>query len=324
MQAADDSALLRQYAESNSEAAFAALVTRYVNLVHSVALRDVGNSHDAEEITQAVFIILTRKAGKLRHRKTLSSWLFEATHLTANNFVRSEMRRHRREEEAHMQSVLNESGIEGWQQIAPLLDAGVMALREKERQVILLRFFENRSLREVGLALDASEDAVEKRVSRALEKLRRFFARRGVTLSAPTIAGAVSTNSIHAAPAGLANTISAVALAKGAAVSGSTLTLVKGALNVMAWTKAKTAVAVSVATLLAAGTTTMVIVDHRQHVQPTITGIGVALRVRGHALEIDSVLPNTPAAKAGLHKGLVIQQIDGTDIVGKPLRSVWP
>jgi carboxyl-terminal processing protease len=58
---------------------------------------------------------------------------------------------------------------------------------------------------------------------------------------------------------------------------------------------------------------------HESQKQPTITGIGVSLRVRGDALEIDSVLPNTPAAKAGLHSGLIIQQIDGTDIVGKPL-----
>jgi DNA-directed RNA polymerase specialized sigma24 family protein len=98
MQSTDDSLLLRQYAENNSDEAFTALVTRHINLVYSFALRHVGNLHHTE-ITQAVFIILAKKAARLRHDKALSSWLFHATHLTASNFVRSEMRRHRREQE---------------------------------------------------------------------------------------------------------------------------------------------------------------------------------------------------------------------------------
>src|ERR1035438_6174095 len=142
MQPMDDSALLRQYAENNSDEAFAALVTRHVNLVYSVALRQVGNPHAAEEITQAVFIILAKRAAQLRHDKALSSWLFQATRLTANNFVRSETRRHRREEEAYMQSVLDEAGTEIWPRIAPLLDDAVAGLREKDRQAIVLRFYE--------------------------------------------------------------------------------------------------------------------------------------------------------------------------------------
>src|ERR1700722_9059630 len=109
MQPADDGVLLRQYAENHSDGAFAALVSRYINLVYSVAMRQVGNPHHAEEVTQAVFIILAKKAASLRHDKALSSWLFQATRLTANNFVRSEMRRHHREQEAHMQSIFNET-----------------------------------------------------------------------------------------------------------------------------------------------------------------------------------------------------------------------
>ena len=127
-------------------------------------------------------------------------------------------------------------------------------LGEKDRNAIVLRFFENKNLREVGAALGASEDAAKMRVNRALEKLRKFFTKRGVTLSAAAIAGAVSANSVQAAPVGLAKTISAVALAKGAAAGGSTLTLVKGALKIMAWTKAKTAIVVGVGILFAAGT----------------------------------------------------------------------
>jgi RNA polymerase sigma factor (sigma-70 family) len=256
----DDSALLRQFTENHSDEAFAALVTRHINLVYSVALRQVGNPHAAEEITQAVFIIMVKKAVQLRHDKALSSWLFQATRLTANNFIRSESRRRHREEEAYMQSVLNEAGTEVWPRIAPLLDSAVAGLREKDRRAIVLRFYEGRNLREVGLALGASEDAAEKRVSRALEKLRQFFTKRGVDSTAATIAGAISANSVQAAPVALAKSVTAVVIAKGAAASGSTLTLIKGALKIMAWTKAKTVVVTAAVVLLAAGTTTTVVV----------------------------------------------------------------
>src|SRR5882672_9514215 len=114
MQSADDSGLLRQYAENHSDEAFAALVARHINLVYSVALRCVGDPHQAEEVAQAVFIILAKKAAQLHHDKALSSWLFQATRLTASNFIRGETRRHRREQEAHMQSVLNDSGSDAW------------------------------------------------------------------------------------------------------------------------------------------------------------------------------------------------------------------
>jgi len=254
MQPTDDRALLRQYTENNSDDAFAALVTRHINLVYSVALRQVGNPHHAEEIVQAVFIILAKKAAQLRQEKALASWLFQAPRLTANNFIRSESRRHRREEEAFMQSVLDEAGTAVWPRIAPLLDDAVAALRTKDREALVLRFYEGRNLREVGAALGASEDAAEKRVNRALEKLRKFFTKRGVNSTAEIIAGAISAHSVSAAPVGLALKISAVAVAKGAAAGTSTLTLVKGALKIMAWTKMKTAIVVAVSVLLVAGT----------------------------------------------------------------------
>ncbi len=255
----DDIALLRQYAEGRAESAFATLVEKYVNLVYSTALRSAGHPHAAEEITQAVFIILARKAGQLPRNVVLSGWLYQTTRLTAANFLRTEIRRQKREQEAYMQSLLNEPGPEVWPQIAPLLDAAMERLGEKDRHAIVLRFFENRNLRDVGLALGASEDAAKMRVNRALEKLRKFFAKRGVTLSATAIAGAVSTGSVQAAPVALAKSITAVAVAKGVAASGSTLTLVKGALKLMAWTKAKTAIIVGTGLMLAAGTTTVTV-----------------------------------------------------------------
>ncbi len=249
----DDIELLAQYARDNSEAAFAALVTRHVNLVYSTALRNAGNPHAAEEITQAVFIILARKARSLSPQTVLSGWLYQTARLTAANFLRAEIRRQNREQEAYMKSLLNEPEPNVWPQIAPLLDAAMARLGEKDRNAVVLRFFENKSLGEVGRALGASEDAAKMRVNRALEKLRKFFSKRGIVFPAALIAGAVSANSVHAAPAGLAITVTATA-AKGAAAATSTLTLVKGALKLMAWTKIKTAAVTGAVILLTAGT----------------------------------------------------------------------
>ena len=259
----DDHQLLAEFARENSEAAFAALVQRHVNLVYATALRSVGNAHAAEEISQAVFIILAQKAGKLSSRVVISGWLYQTTRLTAANFLRGEIRRQQREQEAYMQSTLNDlsrhseatAGTENiWPQIAPLLDDALAKLGEADRNAIVLRFLENKSLAEVGAALGASEDAVKMRVNRALEKLRKLFTKRGVARSATLIAGAVSAGSVQAAPVGLAKTISAVAITKGAAAGGSTLALVKGVLKLMAWTKMKTAIVAGAVVLLAAGT----------------------------------------------------------------------
>ena len=255
----DDHQLLAEFARENSEAAFAALVERRVNLVFSTALRSVGNAHAAEEISQAVFIILARKAKKISQKISLSGWLYQTTRLTAANFLRGEIRRQQREQEAYMQSTLNEPDASVWPQIAPLLDDALGKLGETDRNALVLRFFENKSLAEVGAGIGASEDAAKIRVNRALEKLRKIFTKRGVALSATLIAGAVSASSVQAAPVGLAKTISAVAFTKGAAAGGSTLTLVKGALKIMAWTKAKMAVIVGVSVLLAAGTATVAV-----------------------------------------------------------------
>ncbi|HXC36114.1 MAG TPA: sigma-70 family RNA polymerase sigma factor, partial [Candidatus Acidoferrales bacterium] len=254
MQPEDDGALLRQYVENQSNDAFATLVARHINLVYSVALRSAGEPHHAEEITQAVFIILARKASQLRHDKALSSWLFQATRLTANNFLRSEIRRHRREQEAYMQSILNEpGGNEIWSQIAPLLDNAVATLNENDRRAIVLRFYQGRNLREVGVALGGNEESSKKRVARALEKLQRFFSKRGVHSTTMIIAGAISGNSVLAAPPALALSVTAAATANGAAASASTLSLVKGTLKIMAWTNTKKAAVAGGFALIIAG-----------------------------------------------------------------------
>jgi len=251
MQESQDSELLRQYAREKSDEAFAALVTRHVNMVYSAALRKTGNPAAAEEITQAVFIILAQKADRLLPHPALSGWLYQTTRLTAANFQRTEIRRTRREQEAYMQSLSSQTEPELWTQITPLLEDAMGDLGEKDRNALALRFFEGKTFQEIGTAFRVSENAARKRTDYALEKLRTCFFKRGVTSTAGSIAAAISANSVHAAPAMLAKTAAAVALAKGATASTSILALVKGASKIMAWTNAKVVIGASVVVLLA-------------------------------------------------------------------------
>ncbi len=158
-----------------------------------------------------------------------------------------------------MQTILNEPEPELWPKIAPLLDSAVAALNEKDRRAILLRFYEGKNLREIGNLLGSNEPAAEKRVSRALEKLRIFFTKRGVTLSSVAIAGAVSANSVQAAPVALAKSVTAVAIVKGSIAAASTITLVKGTMKMMTWLKIKFALGVGLVALIASGAATVAI-----------------------------------------------------------------
>ncbi len=250
MQEADDIALLRQYTEQNSEEAFATLVSRHVNKVYSVALRHTRNPHQAEEITQAVFVILTRKSRNLGKGVVLSGWLYETARRTAVTHIRSEIRRGRREQEAVMQTLLNKTESDVWPQIAPLLDAAMAALSETDRHAVVLRFFDGKSMREVGAALGASEDAAKMRLNRSVEKLRTFFVKRGVVLPATALTAAISAHSVQAAPAGLAAAVTAAAL------SGTTITttaVIAATKTIAMTTLQKALVTATVAALAAAG-----------------------------------------------------------------------
>lgn len=248
--------LVREYAACQSESAFATLVSRHTNLVYSAALRQTRDPQLAEEVAQVVFIILARKAGSLGAKTILTSWLYRTACFVSGSALKRERRRQYREQEAYMQSELDAQAGAAWNQLSPLLDDAMLRLGQTDRDALVLRYFEGRSLHEVGSILGAGEEAAKKRVTRALEKLRKIFTKRGVTLSVAAIAGAVAANSVQAAPVGLAKTISVVAMTKGVAAATSTLTLVKGALKIMAWTKAKTAIVIGLAAILAVGTTT--------------------------------------------------------------------
>jgi RNA polymerase sigma factor (sigma-70 family) len=264
MDTMDDSALLREYATERSETAFASLVQRHIHFVYSSALRQVRDAHLAEEVTQAVFIILARKAGRIRQGTVLAGWFFNTARFVAAAELRAAARRRKHEQEAGMESSLHQSTTDAsWEQIAPFLDEGLAQLSEKDRQAVLLRFFEDKSFLEVGAELGANEDAARMRVNRALKSLRGFFSKRGLTLSIATLTAVLSANAIQAAPAGLVAAVTAHAALQGAAGTTSTAALVKAALKLMAWAKLKTGVLVSLGILLAAGTATIALPQTR-------------------------------------------------------------
>jgi RNA polymerase sigma factor (sigma-70 family) len=308
MQEARDTELLWQYARENSEEAFAALVARHVNMVYSAALRKTGNPAAAEEITQAVFVILAKKADELSRHAALSGWLYQATRLTATNFLRTEIRRARREQEAYMQSLSNQTKSEIWPQIMPLLEDAMGRLGEKDRNALALRFFEGKSFQEIGAAFGASENAAKKRVAYALEKLRKYFSKRGVTSTTATLAGAISANSVQAAPVALVKSVTAVAISKGSIATAAILTLVKGTIKVMRYSKLKLAISITAFILLAGGAVTVALSDSGTQTSPPASGrpnstVAFAGQTNGPMIAIDSefiVVPDDSIGKLGL------------------------
>jgi RNA polymerase sigma factor (sigma-70 family) len=254
----DDWDLLRQYAHERSEAAFERIVRRHVNLVFSAALRRVRNRQLAEDVTQAVFVILARKAKGLGRGDggPMSGWLLTTVRYAACNAIKMEARRRRHERAAATAASIapasaecspNPSEVLIWKEIAGLLDDAVLGLAKTDRQAVLLRYFEGRGMAEVASELNVSEAAVRQRLSRAMEKLRQRLSHRAGA-AAPTIDAALLTALLasHAprgAPPGLA-LASCAAATGGAAASGIGIAIAKGAMTMMAWTKAKAAAVV--------------------------------------------------------------------------------
>jgi len=204
-----DQQLLDDYAERRSEEAFAELVQRHVDFVYSAALRMVRDAHLAEDVTQAVFAALAREAHRLKDRSVLSGWLHRTAQNLAANVVRTDVRRRAREQEAAaMDQLLATAADPGWEHIAPHLDDALGQLNEAERDAVLLRYFEHKTAREIAQTFGTSEEAAQKRVNRAVERLRDLFSKRGITVGASGLTVVISANAVQAAPVGLAATIS--------------------------------------------------------------------------------------------------------------------
>jgi RNA polymerase sigma factor (sigma-70 family) len=250
MQAKADAQLLREYAFEGSEAAFGEIVARYTDLVYSTVLRQAGSPDLAEEVAQSVFTDLARKApalaAKLGDSGTIVGWLYRGSRYALTKHLRAEQRRHTRENLAMQNLDPSPAASPDWERLRPVLDKALADLSEEDRQAMLLRFFQNQGFQAVGAALGVSEDTAQKRVARALEKLRAHLARQGITTAAAMLSTILSTNAVQPAPAGLAARLAGASLA-GAAKTGTTLTL-------MTLTSFKTGIAATaIAAALAVG-----------------------------------------------------------------------
>jgi RNA polymerase sigma factor (sigma-70 family) len=201
-----DHELLQTYAQHGSNDAFAALVRRHLDLVYSAARRQVRSPHLAEEVTQSVFIDLARSARKLKPSQPLAAWLFLVTRRTAIDVLRSETRRHSLLQP--LAEVARENATVVSTEIEPLLDEAIASLSEDDRRAVILRFFDNQSLREVGQIFGTSDDAAQKRVSRAVEQLRSYFGKHGVVLGTAAVASQLSAHAATTAPVALVTGIS--------------------------------------------------------------------------------------------------------------------
>lgn len=223
-----DHELLRRYAEQGADAAFTELVRRHCDLVWAAARRVSGDADLARDVAQTVFTDLARKADKLRPGTVLAGWLYRAACHAAAKHIRGEARRAQRERQAMQQNELRSGDAEARAaaELQPVLDAALADLTETDRDAVVLRFLAGRSLAEVGATLGTNEDAAQKRVSRALEKLRDAFRKRGVTVSGGIVAAALGVAGTQAAPAGLAGVIATASLAGAGATAWGIFSMV--------------------------------------------------------------------------------------------------
>ena len=232
-----DAELLRIYAEKHSEAAFAELVERRIGFVYGTALRQVaGHAHLAQDVAQSVFALVAKKAGALARHECLPGCLHATTTHAARRAWRDARTRKKYEEEAALMSGIQNDGTvaagvagaaaamatpEEFARLRPLLDEALGALREEDRNAVLLRFFDGRGFAEIGARMRISEEAARKRVARAVEKMRVLLARRGVTSSAAALGALMSVEAAQAAPAGLAAAVTGGAMASAAVTSAA-------------------------------------------------------------------------------------------------------
>jgi len=238
----DDMLLLDKYAREHSDDAFRQIVDYHLDWVYSVCLRLVRDRHLAEDVTQAVFIVLARKAPSLPRQRVLAPWLLRVCHYCAANALRKEAIRHEHERKAADMTRQNTDQCEDptWNQIAPALDSAVQRLARSDRHVVLLRFYEGRTIREVGAAIGVSEEAAKKRVARAVQRLRDLLARQNAEVPPTTLSTLLITSVVSPAPAAIKTTLaSAVASAPYLAPPSAASIIAKGAINMMAWAKAR-------------------------------------------------------------------------------------
>jgi RNA polymerase sigma factor (sigma-70 family) len=220
MNPADDHTRLHRYATLHCEDSFRQLVARHLDLVYSAALRQTRSGHLAGEAAQSVFIELSRSAARIRPDLPLTAWLYTVTRRKSIDLIRRESTRQTREQLAASDPALASPSTQSpttddsaaWSRLTETLDDAMISLGETDRTALLLRFFANRPLRDIGTQLGISEDAAQKRIARALDRLRANFTRRGFALGTGTLATALSAHAVQTAPLALGATVSTAAL----------------------------------------------------------------------------------------------------------------
>lgn len=294
-----DHELLQCYARERSERAFATLVERHLPLVYSAARRQVCSPDLAADVAQSVFLDLSRQAATFPSDQSLVAWLHVVTRRTAVDLVRTEARRHAREQALASEPMSPPPSP--WSEIEPLLDEAVETLGEPDRTAILLRFFQNKSLRDVGAALGTSDDAAQKRVTRALDQLRTFFFRRGIAVTAAGLATDLSAHALHTVPAALGGAITASAASLGTAALH--VTTAEAAKTLAMTTLQKSLVATAVALSLGIGLYEAVAITRQ-------TSDLDQLHVQSAALFADLTTARNQQAAAAQQLAAVESQID--------------
>ena len=251
----DDGQLIREYVRDRSESAFEQLVGRHLGMVYATALRDTGDAEAAEDVSQAVFLVLSQKGPRLKSAGSLAGWLFRTTRFAAVNVRQLEKRRARHERQAaEMRPEMTQQQIEQtWEKVGPELNAALGKLGSKEREAVILRYLEERSVKEVAEALGVSEAAAKMRIGRGLEKLRGLLGGESRLASVAALTTILETKGIVAVPAGLAGSITSAVLNGAAGATGKAWIIAKGAMNMMMWTRLKVAALVAATVLFLGG-----------------------------------------------------------------------
>jgi RNA polymerase sigma factor (sigma-70 family) len=259
-----DAELLDRYATDGSEAAFTELVRRNIGLVYGAVLRHVGDTHRAKDITQTVFIDLARKAGSLRRHPALLSWLYTSARFAALKTIRSEQRRQAREQEAQtMQTLYSSDPTPDWEQIRPTIEEVMQDVGERDREVLLLRYFRELPFAELAAELQVNEGAARMRVDRALERMNRLLTQRGIKSTAAALGLALSSQFATAAPAGLAAHVSGAALSAALGTSAVGTFFIMSKLNIAL-----------VSLVVVGGIATAIVEHHRsQETQATLAAL---------------------------------------------------
>jgi RNA polymerase sigma factor (sigma-70 family) len=269
-QAPDDLTLLRRYANENSAGAFATLVARHADFVFATALRHTRRRDLAEDVTQASFIVLARRAGCLREGTSIRAFLHQTAIYGSKNVLRAQSRRRWHEQRAAEAVRLEqaESTVDP-DPAAVAIDGALLRLRHRDRQLLMLHYFDGFTLAEAAAKLAISHEAARKRLHRALSRLRSLLRREGVSLTEAAVPSALAAIT-SSAGAVKASSLASAAVAGGA--DGASFQLAHTMVQMMKITTfAKTTAAIAAVVLIAGGVTTVAVrqMNRSQPAPPT-------------------------------------------------------